>query len=106
MLKGVIDQWKLYVGAIYQQTYDGKDADFIRYSAGLSYHFNSLAEAIGFAETKLSVQWSGDETLDYEDVNKIGYSSRKARLFRNTVLVKPYSNKTTNGVITPWVYAM
>ncbi|AEG02744.1 hypothetical protein [Methylomonas methanica] len=84
----VIDQWKLYAEAIYQQTYDGKDADFIRYSAGLSYQFDALAEAIGFAETKLSVQWSGDETLASADANKVGYSSRKARLFRNTVLVK------------------
>jgi len=84
----VYEQWTFSLEAIYQQTYDQKDADFIRYSAGVSYKFNQLAQIIDFNDVSLSVQWSGDETVSEESQQLVAFSSREARPFRNTVFVK------------------
>ncbi len=84
----VYERWKFSTEAIFQQTDGNKDDDFIRYSVGVSYRDNDIANAIGLNEINTAIQWSGDETVDKEDSRQTIISSREARPFRNTILLK------------------
>lgn len=84
----VIDEWKFFGEVIYQHSYGDRDEDFIRYAAGVSYNDNVLANFLGLSQINVSVQWSGDETVDAADPNRVDTRSREARPFRNTVFGK------------------
>lgn len=84
----VMEEWKFYADVIYQHTDHNRDEDFIRYALGISYSDNTLANVLGFNQINTTLQWSGDEAIDAEDLTQVNTRSREARPFRNTILGK------------------
>jgi hypothetical protein len=80
--------WSYYTEAAFQNTYAGRDQDFVKYVLGVSYRETDLAERIGFEEIMPVVEYAGEGIYGRQDDPSYVADSRSARPGRNTVLMR------------------
>ena len=87
-LSRVIDEWKFTGEVVYQRTYNGRDEDFIRYGAGLSYTDSRFANFLGLEKITSIAEFSGDEIISDAYADDWVQSSKLSRPFRRTVFLR------------------
>ena len=87
-LSRVIDEWKFTGEVIYQRTYNGRDEDFIRYGAGLSYTDSRFANFLGLEKITSIAEFSGDEIISDAYADDWVQSSKLSRPFRRAVFLR------------------
>lgn len=87
-LSRVVDEWKFTGEMVYQRTYNGRDEDFIRYGAGLSYTDSKFANFVGLDKITSIVEFTGDEIISDAYADDWVQSSKLARPFRRTVFLR------------------
>ena len=78
--------WSYFGDAIYQDTLNRDDDNFLRYAVGFSYRESKIANLINIQEIRPTVTYSGDYVLDEADPMQTIYSSELARVQQDNVL--------------------
>ena len=82
-----LDSKRFYMEALYQDTDDGRDDDFVRVTTGMSFNMFNQAEKLGLADFNFFVEFLADRTVNRQSNDNYRIPSFNSRAFQNALFV-------------------
>jgi len=77
--------WEYHMEGAYQNSYESRDQDFVRFVYGLTVRESKLANRIGLEEIRPTFEYGGEAILRGQTNSDMAATSKYARPFRNTL---------------------
>lgn len=82
-----LESKRFYMEALFQDTDDGRDDDFVRVTTGMSFNLFNQAEKLGLADLNLFVEFLADRTVNRQSNEGYRIPSFNSRPFQNALFV-------------------